>query len=123
MKNKISFILILIIIVFVACSKYEQNDFITFRSAQNRLVGTWECTTHPGMYVFTFEKTGNATQVITNPDYPYDQVTIKGTWEFSDDKETLYCYWEDFSSTFNICKLTNNDMWFRCSNPVKYKKI
>lgn len=123
MKN-LFYILLVGLITFSACKKYEEGPGISLRSKSSRLEGDWKAEEfyingekqeedpNEEEHVTTFTKDGKYIQ-------KEGQHQTEGTWEFVNDKEEIKVYMTDTSSgmtftydfTYKILKLKNNELW------------
>jgi hypothetical protein len=118
-------ILILLFMTVMACHKYEDGPFISFRSVEKRVIADWKMTgyTVNGQDKLTSHLDGydiiwrfhedKTLQWVYRANQP-----IEGTWEISDDNDIIVTlkmlsgagyYFE--KDTLNLTRLTSKEMW------------
>jgi hypothetical protein len=116
MKNKgIAFILTILILASMSCTKYEDGPIITFRSKETRLSGTWkyqsiidmdqniEVTDNLPQTLYTYEKDGTYSESTGN----------YGTWKFSGAVDLVITDSTQSEIKWEIIKLANKQLWLR----------
>jgi hypothetical protein len=119
MKNKgITFIITLLVLVSISCTKYEDGPVITFRSKTKRLEGTWkyqsiidmnqdiEVTDNLPTTLFTYSKDGTYSESTGN----------NGTWKFSGSVDLIIIDSTQVEVKWEIIKLANKQLWLRKDN-------
>ena len=120
MKNAVkiaSFVLMLGFLV-AGCGKYPDGPGLSLKTKKGRLAGKWKIEkyidssgvesfpTSDVFYTFERDETYQATE---------QGLTVNGTWEFVDSKESLKRSFTlsnvNFSSTDKILRLTNKELW------------
>jgi len=103
---------------FSSCGKYDEGPSFSLRSKTNRITGDWEVV-RVGSQTFpangyslemSFEKDGEFE--FTYSESGYGSYSYTGDWEFSNDKEDLEITQDGEVSTFEILRLTNDELWF-----------
>lgn len=109
-----------------SCSKYEENPAISLQSKKARVANTWivaeaynegnDVSSDYDRFELFMSKDGDA---MLQAEYSFNDIKITtetdGTWKFEDSKETLALDYEndDADATYQILKLTSNEMWLR----------
>lgn len=111
----VSFLLLLMI---SACSKYEEGPAFSLRSKKSRMVNDWKLVSsdtngqtymNPTLYLLKPKKDEKFDMNIKYGDQIF---SVKGTWEFSNDKERLFLTYENDNNFFyKIIKLTKDEFW------------
>ncbi len=149
LKNKLPLLLTLCIVIsaVMSCKKYPEDKGIhLYRTAQNRLVGTWLVASYSidgadntgaytdlnpaltftikrnGSYTiycegFTIDNTGSKNPYVTN---------LAGTWQFLENKKKMALTQGTFSSSidsYEIRKLTKNELWLRQQKGIVVTEI
>lgn len=103
--KKISFYLLLVAILAGGCKKYEEGPLISFRSKEKRLCQDWEVdkyiangeTEYPESGEFEYwDFDDDGTLQITAGMPGWESVVWNLTWEWSDDKEEIKVYIDDY---------------------------
>ncbi len=107
------------VLLLASCGKYEGGPGLSLLTKKGRLAGTWDAssieysngnviTIDPNTLNLTFEKDGNFIG-------SYLSIPIKGTWEFNEDKSSLFTISEagDTTEYDPIYRLTSKDLWFK----------
>jgi hypothetical protein len=149
LKNKLTLLLTLSIVVsaITSCKKYPEDKGIhLYRTAQNRLVGTWLVASYSidgadntGAYAdlnpaltFTIKRNGDYTIYCdgfmidkTGTKNPY-VTNLAGTWQFLEKKKNLALTQGLFSSnidSYEIRKLTKTELWLRQQKGIVVTEI
>jgi hypothetical protein len=122
--RKITFF-ILIFMTVMACHKYENGPFISFRSVKNRVIGDWKLVGYSvngqdqldslrdGYDYWWKFKADKTLERVIRANQP-----IEGTWEISEDDNVIVTlkmvsgtgvYYE--KDTLDLTRLTNKEMW------------
>lgn len=125
MKNKgITFILTLLVLVSISCTKYEDGPIITFRSKLTRLEGTWkyqsiiyidqnlEVTENLPQTLYTYSKDGTYSESTGN----------NGTWRFSGAVDLVIKDSTQVDVSWEITRLANKQLWLR-KDKIEYHFI
>ena len=106
-----------------SCGKYEDGPNFSLLSKKSRVVGTWDMKTitdsqtgatdnfcQNGAYCveITMDKDNKLTQKISYGSYTE---TYTGTWEFNDDKTQLIWATPSYTTSYEIKRLTNKELW------------
>jgi heat shock protein HslJ len=120
------FSLTLLLVAFLsACGKYEEGPGFSLLTKKQRLCRSWQVesvkygsvTVSPDEdddYYFSFDKDGTFSQTQGN-------TTYSGTWDFTDDKETVRVSYGGSSQELDIKRLTNDEFWFTEDSGGYYK--
>jgi hypothetical protein len=125
------FLLSLVGLIFIGCSKYEEGSGLTLRSKKGRITGKWNLTEVNGgspydHFGFSFDyydlyilKDGTYSKIINASSVPISQLW-DGTWEFSSDKLSFTSIGTvessanydivPFSVEYEIIRLTNSEL-------------
>jgi hypothetical protein len=110
-------------VVVSSCGKYEDGPNFSLLSKKSRVVGTWDMKTltdsqtgatdnfcQNGAYCveITMDKDNKLTQKISDGSYSY---TYTGTWDFNDDKTQLIWTTPSYTTSYEIKRLTNKELW------------
>ncbi len=110
-------------VVVSSCGKYEDGPNFSLLSKKSRVVGTWDMKTltdsqtgatdnfcQNGAYCveITMDKDNKLTQKISDGSYSY---TYTGTWNFNDDKTQLIWTTPSYTTSYEIKRLTNKELW------------
>jgi hypothetical protein len=110
-------------VVVSSCGKYEDGPNFSLLSKKSRVVGTWDMKTltdsqtgatdnfcQNGAYCveITMDKDNKLTQKISDGSYSY---TYTGTWDFNDDKTQLTWTTPSYTTSYEIKRLTNKELW------------
>lgn len=110
-------------VVVSGCGKYEDGPNFSLLSKKSRVVGTWDMKTltdsqtgatdnfcQNGAYCveITMDKDNKLTQKISDGSYSY---TYTGTWDFNDDKTQLIWTTPSYTTSYEIKRLTNKELW------------
>ncbi len=124
--RKLTFFIVIFMTV-MACHKYENGPFISFRSVKNRVIGNWKLVGYTvngqdqldsllGGYDYMWKfKEDKTLERLIRANQP-----IEGTWEISSDNNVIVTlkminvngggvYYE--KDTLNLTRLTNKEMW------------
>ena len=127
MKFKIALVLLAATTLFLgSCKKYPEGPGFSLRSKTNRLVGVWapEKMFENGVALTltaddlddTWEYQKDGKMIYTDP----GNDTTTGNWVFNKDKTKIVITISDsglsFSITFEILKLTNDELWVKYSD-------
>jgi Lipocalin-like domain len=130
MINRSLFLLAGLAFVFASCGKYEGGPGLSLLTKKGRLAGTWDAnsieysngnviTIDPNTVNLTFEKDGTFIG-------SYVSIPFPGTWEFNEDKSSLFTISEagDTTEYDPIYRLTSKELWFKDSDGdiTKYSK-
>lgn len=134
-KRSILFFLATVLVFGFTGCKYEEGPWFSLRSAERRLVNSWNYEfvqfnganilngTGPGSVNFSLSTIGfnedgrfSASWRIRNDNVMNndDIEQVAGSWSFDDDNETLVLDYDDMperQQTFNILRLRNDDLW------------
>ena len=130
MKKQLFYLssLLVFVVLFGSCGKYEDGPSISLRTKTSRISGDWK--TEKNFYngveqqvspdsqnsVFTFEKDGTGKMTLT-----LSGVSLSGDleWEFGSGKETLKVRTKNTDGTWGewdestILRLTNSELWIK----------
>lgn len=135
--KKLSIYLILFVLVFSGCKKYEEGPLISLRSKEKRLCQEWSITKalyngevdddfDEGYYYWDIRTDGD---LVVSIGYEWDGVieteSFTLTWEWSDDKEAIfvtetYEYKNAYQKLFKKFKNTYESETVQC-NIIKLK--
>lgn len=126
-----------IFMLLMACHKYENGPFISFRSVKNRVVGNWK------LVEYTVNGESQLDSLVDDQEYWWrfkEDYTLerdlggnqpfKGEWEINDDNNiivTLKMYNVDGGGvyyekdTLELTRLTNKEMWAEHSGRIVEK--
>lgn len=113
--------------LLMACHKYENGPFISFRSVKNRVIGNWK------LVEYTVNGEDQLDSLVDDQEYWWrfkedytlerdmgGNQPVQGEWEISDDHDVIvtlkmvnvdgggYYYEKD---TLDLTRLTNKEMW------------
>ena len=98
-----------------SCGKYEDGPGISLLSKKARVVGSWDVKSIGSFSLnsgyslnFSFEKSGSASFSYSYSGY---SETYAGSWDFASDKENLILNIGGDVQTFEIKRLTNDEIW------------
>ena len=98
-----------------SCGKYEDGPNMSLLSKKARVVGSWNVKSigtfslNSGYSLnFSFEKSGSASFSYSYSGY---SETYAGSWDFASDKENLILNIGGDVQTFEIKRLTNDEIW------------
>ena len=102
----------------LGCSKYEDGPSFSLASKNNRLCREWELDQYQGQpytdgeLVFEFEQDGDflATTSYTYYGSTYSYTT-KGTWEWTQGKESVNIQLQGDLLNMDISRLTSGELW------------
>ena len=110
-------------VVVSSCGKYEDGPNFSLLSKKSRVVGTWDmksltdsqtgvtdnfCQNGAYCVEITMDKDNKLTQKISDGSYSY---TYTGTWDFNDDKTQLIWTTPSYTTSYEIKRLTNKELW------------
>jgi hypothetical protein len=110
-------------VVVSGCGKYEDGPNFSLLSKKSRVVGTWDmksltdsqtgvtdnfCQNGAYCVEITMDKDNKLTQKISDGSYSY---TYTGTWDFNDDKTQLIWTTPSYTTSYEIKRLTNKELW------------
>jgi hypothetical protein len=133
-NKQLLFLLVLISSFFNSCKKYDDGPFLTFRTADSRIVGTWDVEY---IYVDNVDSTSflkhdpcwSPINFLSKQETGTNLLTtgpcfLTGIWSFSDNKNILALSfdikgWKTIGSfgyiyhnvDWTINKLTNSELW------------
>ncbi|HOY37979.1 MAG: lipocalin family protein [Bacteroidales bacterium] len=125
MKKKYMLIFFSVVLVFsTSCTKFEEGAFISLRSAEFNIMGTWKISevlendlvndsllNEEANNLLVFADSSSFTfQVLRNGNIAQN---LAGTWQYNSDNQHL-SFKTDADSTFQvyrIIRLTNKEMW------------
>jgi hypothetical protein len=123
-KKKILAVAGVTAVVVAGCGKYDDGPGFSLMSKKSRMVGTWDvvsstdsqtgevynyCSNTNYCIEITLDKDNKLTQKFT---YSSGQSqTYSGTWDFSDDKSQLILTQGGYSTSYEIKRLTNKELW------------
>jgi hypothetical protein len=123
MKNKLISILI-ISIVFVSCSKYEDGPILSFRSKKTRIEGSWKYSSiiYVDQNITVTDHLPDTVMTFTKENEYSDNHGYTGSWKFSGTVDltitkTLNGNTEEKS--WEILRLAKKQLWLRY-NKVDY---
>lgn len=109
-----------------ACEKYEEGPALSLRSKKARIANTWiiseatddgrDVSSDYDQFELTLTRDGDASLLAKYSIGDFDfTVETDGTWDFTDDKESLRLDFEDDDSdaTYQILRLKENELWLR----------
>lgn len=106
-----------------SCSKYEDGPKFSLLTKKMRLVGEWQIEEYEDEDGTIVSSNGNETFTIERDGTyraNYGNISYKGEWEFSDDKEDLKVSYQEGSITVTtsreILRLTNKELWLEESD-------
>lgn len=111
--------------VMGSCSKYEEGPALSLRTKKARITGEWEVEKYvssDGTESEPSENDDSTVELEKDGTYKVNSPfgTVEGTWEFSDDKESIKTTFSQggFSQTFTekIIRLTNKEFWIEDSD-------
>lgn len=111
--------------VMGSCSKYEEGPALSLRTKKARITGEWEVEKYVSSDGTESEPSENddaTVELEKDGTYKVNSSfgTVEGTWEFSDDKESIKTTFSQggFSQTFTekIIRLTNKEFWIEDSD-------
>lgn len=111
--------------VMGSCSKYEEGPALSLRTKKARITGEWEVEKYvssDGTESYPSENDDSTVELEKDGTYKVNSPfgTVEGTWEFSDDKESIKTTFSQggFSQTFTekIIRLTNKEFWIEDSD-------
>jgi hypothetical protein len=122
----ISLAVIVAIVGFSSCKKYEDGPAFSLKSKKARVANTWEIdvayrngevvTDDYDEFTLRTEVDGNASlaALYSLGDFSFEYET-QGTWQFEDSKEVISFDYEndDADAKYQILKLENDNMWLR----------
>ncbi len=115
------FIMVLGILSFTGCSKYDDGPSLSLKTKSSRLCRNWEVVKIDHEYAdgaeiyFQFKDNGDLiVQVIDDlGGGQTDYITLNGEWQWAYDKEALEIDMEDEDRTvWWIQRLTSSEFWF-----------
>ncbi len=123
LKGTFTFSLLMIMVLLFSlssCFRYDEGPFFSFRSVKNRVSGNWELLDISSFALnedifYEMDKDGRVTRTTTF-EQNGEMVTevSDGTWNFEDGKKDLEITFDGESPrSYDIQKLTNQDMWLR----------
>ncbi len=119
MRTKaISFITVLLIIVSISCSKYEDGPIISFRSKKERIEGTWkyESMIYADQNIVVTENLPDTVLTFTKDGSYSENTGYTGTWKFSGTVDLLIDKTKGSSAIedkWEIIKLAKKQLWLR----------
>lgn len=123
MKTK-HYLLILTTILFVTftgCKKYDDGPTFSPWPKKWRVVNTWKEVEIIVNGVGTSINNDNTIEFKGNGDCISNigsSLSVNGTWEFGDKKETIKTTYSGSTSESTILRLTSNEMWLTDDNGV-----
>lgn len=130
--KKVVILLFITIVGLSSCKKYENDGFISLRTAKARLTGTWRAEKAfdengndvssnftATNYTVKFEK--NGTMSISATWFMFN-ITLTGKWEFIENKQSIKITMDanqfnnqsnTDSSTWKILKLHGGELWVK----------
>lgn len=122
-----------------SCGKYEDGPGFTLLTKKARITGEWDAVEYiDGSDGSSVSDNSNSTYLIEKDGtltVNDDNVSTKGTWEFTSDKEklTITIPVTVFGTTYStpvtaiITRLTNKELWLKdddgSGDVTKYKKV
>lgn len=113
--------------LLMACHKYENGPFISFRSVKNRVIGNWKLVSYSSNGKEVIDSITSGEEVFwkfnenytLERDFNYGKI-ITGEWEIDSDNNVIVTlkmpltaqgatYFE--KDTLNLTRLTNQEMW------------
>lgn len=115
-------LLALLVVVLTSCGKYEQGPELSLRTKTARLTGVWELVEfndrpYKGLE-FDFRK--NSDLYVTEEGLS-GPVTLKGKWEWAEDKEQIAISLDGIRGKVKILRLTNSELWLEDEDIDKYE--
>lgn len=97
----------------LGCSKYDDGPAFSLASKNNRLCREWELDRLNGQraemeIIWEFEKDGDFEYSYSYDGYGY---TLKGEWNWADNKETLRLTFLGDRYEIDINRLTSEELW------------
>ncbi|PIP54489.1 MAG: hypothetical protein COX07_05050 [Bacteroidetes bacterium CG23_combo_of_CG06-09_8_20_14_all_32_9] len=127
-SQKFIFAAVIIFLISVSCTKYEDGPILTFRSKKERIAGTWKYESIIYVDQGTIVTTGLPTLVFKcAKDGLYsDNKDSLGTWEFSGEVDLIINKSKGTSivetTKWEILKLANKQLWLR-KNKIEHHFI
>ena len=120
MKTTINFLLVILLFMFIGCSKYEDGPAFSLLTKKARITNTWKIekyvydngtsTTDVDEGKMTLNKDMSA-----NVSFGTGGISLAGTWEFINDKEGIRITFTIFNSTstkdYTILRLKSKELW------------
>lgn len=119
-------VILLAVVTFASCSKYEEGPAISLKTKKARITNTWKIeaayrdgklvTDEYDEYQLQMLDDGDATlAVIYASDDFFFEASTDGTWEFNDSKEKLILDFEydGADNEYQILRLKSKELWLR----------
>lgn len=108
-------VIIMVLVIFSGCAKYEDGPAFSLSTKKSRLVGDWTLARYDGDKVSTpwvksFMSDGTFKEVIT---IVTGNVEYEGKWEFSENKEMIYVTVQNVVIKYKIIRLTSSEFNFK----------
>jgi hypothetical protein len=112
-NKKLLFLIITLMIAFVGCKKYDDGPTFSPWPAKWRVVNTWKIEKYIVGSLSTTVSNDDTYEFKSNGDYvsTSGSLSVTGTWEFGDKKETIKVTYGSIVSEAKILRLTSNEMW------------
>lgn len=129
MKITTKLLVLMLILVSMGCSKYDEGSFFTILTKKARITNTWipqeyiypngTSTTDVEEGEIKLDKDMNASMGI---DFNGSLIVIPGTWKFINDKQGVRVSLSALSFTqvddYEILKLTSKELWVKDENGI-----
>ena len=125
MKKTYLFGFVLLSLVIISCSKYEEGSYLTLIPKKMRICAEWELTSAEDSLgnidnlidldwnlKINRDETFEFRQITYEFGYVISDQTFNGIWKFIDNKKTLALYFPDSNISWKcpILKLTSSDL-------------
>lgn len=117
-KKLVLVLVAFLLVTFMGCKKYDEGPTFSPWPAKWRVVNTWKIEAYVVGSVSTTVNNNDTYEFKSNGDYvsTSGSISVTGSWEFGDKKETIKVNYGSVTSEAKIVRLTSSEMWLSDMN-------